>query len=153
MKIHNQSFKESTITAAFKTTGIYPFNCDCLSEKTYIPSYNSSTHAHVPPSYSLLPDGTQTQWTYNNSDDDSDSDSGDDNDDTNPSHQPQPPAVASTSAAVNPLISSDISNQLPHPAPYYSQQHTVSIPPTGMVTSLAAPVSLADSDLGTQIEY
>jgi hypothetical protein len=88
MKIHNQSFKESTITAAFKTTGIYPFNCDCLSEKAYVPSYSFSTHAHVPPSYPLLSDGTQTQWTYNNSDDDSDSDSGDDNDDTNPSHQP-----------------------------------------------------------------
>jgi hypothetical protein len=75
IETQNKSFKHMTITAAFKKSGIHPFNSNCLSKEDYAPSYSSSIHAHVPPSYPVPLDDnnnlrTQPQWTYDDLDSD-----------------------------------------------------------------------------------
>ena len=94
MDVRQQSFKATTIRAAFRKTGIWPINRDVFSDKDYAPSIDTSTTSRdVPDSYPVRIDD---EWPEHQSwSDDEPVPDSDDNEDTNnndpsrtPSHQP-----------------------------------------------------------------
>lgn len=57
IKVRDQTFTPELITAAWRKTGLYPFNPDVFTELDYSPSQLTSTEVHYPPSFptSLIP--------------------------------------------------------------------------------------------------
>jgi hypothetical protein len=82
MEVRQQTFKDTTIRAAFRKTGIWPINRDAFADADFAPSVNTSTSARdVPDSYPVHTDAWPNHhlWSDDNPilvDEDEDDDSG-----------------------------------------------------------------------------
>ena len=119
MEVRQDTFKATTIRAAFQKSGAWPINYNHFMDTDFAPSVDTSTMARdVPNSYPVCAEEWPTHQSWSDDGTENESNSDEENDENRDTRQAQRPTipVAPSPAATNPWTPSPIP-----PAHFYSK--------------------------------